>query len=1246
MQEKKHYKMYKDGKHWVIAAVTVAAVGLGTMVQGTVANADTAVVENGQTKSVVEDQTPSAGVSKTSPDGSEVENSKLGSTDKETGTSTDKANEESGNVISQNQNKSQNTSELTTPDEENTKQDSQDGMTLGQTSGQSGEKTQMPSSVQVDQSDGSTNQPNVQNPDVKKSSEESAKVAAKDYTSSFADYDQSQSKLPANLGKLAKNELLKSDALPVSDDNFSYTYNSDGTATVDGLNNVVNSDTLVIPGTTMDAAGKQYTVTAIAGGAFASSTGKMEKVTKVVIGDGIKSIGDSAFAYLTNLQVVDLSENHTLETIGNLAFVSNGISSLVLPETVTSIGDQAFKYARLTTVYFPASLTSIGTSAFESDSALADVTFAGQPTDADLTIGEGAFRYDGQIKNLELPANLVTIGKEAFFSDNLKDADNNTIGGLSTVTFGSGSRLKVIGESAFIYDSYLQQIDLPDSVTTIGFQAFLADSMLNNVALPASLESIGDRAFIYDDGLTTVKTDKATKLTTIGNEAFEFSGLTGSGQKDATGTPIFVMPQNVQNIGNNAFNGSHLTDLELNQGLQTIGNNAFSYNTLSGKLVLPDTVTTVGNQAFYGNRLIGMTVPTTAVVGADAFSANRITQLATQTDKDTVADKQFASYFGASGQLTIDTLFDTQVDQLTNKNLVLTGLTNEVTYDQQTGKFTIPKGVTSFNFTWSLPDGTGKNLYAGTYQVVLNDPVIEVKDGQVWYKDDWTPEENVISADLTDGTKIPYSDLNVSIVQVLKDGTTKSVNASDVTKHAGTYKVTYSADGLASDEAQTITLIVNPRTGTYTLTGDQAVKYSGTTPDFNDANYQITMSDGFSYIVKGTDLEIVPDTDPTATFNVGTHNVRVKQSAIDRVMAQSDASENYVWVDTNSTAKVEIEKANITVSVANADKLTKVAGEPDPKPIFTIANGNDTQPLTDAQLKELQVTYSRASGEMVGTYDYRLGIAGPAAANYNVTYSPAALDITAAPLTIDGEDATWIIGTAQPTAVNFAAKATDENKASVPTDQITVDLSQADLTKPGEYTVVLSYGNVKKTVTLKAVAPSSNENGNHTIDPGNGNNGSVVPSKPVEPTTTKPAISKPTTPKTGKSVKTVPDKLPNTLVGERPGNREGVQAGEKGVSEIQPLLVKSGVAAVLAPKVTQQGAVAQKLVGQTSEQSATTAVKPIAVRHQSQQPSQLQRVSAARLPQTSEAPTAWWALLGTLFSGLSLVDWCRKHHES
>lgn len=940
------------------------------------------------------------------------------------------------------------------------------------------------------------------------------------------------------------------------------------------------------------------------------------------MGANVQEIGVSAFSGDKNLTTLVISADSQLTTIDANAFQGTG----------------------LTAVHFPASLTTIGAGAFESATDLADITFAGQAADADLTIGADAFAYDGELTTLTLPANLVSIGKEAFAADNLKDASGNTIGGLTSVTFGDGSRLATIEDSAFIYDTFLKQITLPDSVTTIGNQAFLGDSALTQITLPAGLQQIGDSAFIYNDSLTTVDTSRATQLTKIGNRAFEYSGLTGSGQTNAAGEPVFMMPDSVQSIGNYAFAGNHLTNLTLNDGLQVIGAGAFTYNGLSGSLTLPDTVTTVGEKAFYGNRLQGVTVPTAATVGEDAFSYNRITQLSANTNNSAVAQNQYAAYFGNSSDVTIDTLFDTQVGNLTNRSLVLTGLTNGVTYDQATGTFTIPSGITGFTFDWSLPDATGNNLYAGTYQVVLNDPDIKVVDGQAWYKDNWTPELNFISAEQPNGAKLDYADLTVTI----KDANGNVVAADQVTQTPGTYAVTYSYQG---HDAQTIKLTVSKRQATYTLGGTQTVQYTGTTPTLvADGNYYVTMSDGFAYNVKDGDLEIVPATttartmtraagnDTTGLPNVGIYHVQLKQSAIDRVKKEANGADLFDWTDKGSTATLTI--APVAVTVAVKEQPTKVARTDDPKLTFVVtANDDATQtPLTDFPLT---VTYERQTGEKVGMYAYTLGVQGATAADYDVTYTPVALTITAAPVTVSGKDYTLTIGAATPTAADFSATGTDENADPVTAAEIAVDLGNADLTTPGDYPVTLTYGGVQQLVTLHVVAATSGgDNGNQTTDPGTGNEGgTTTPTQPVTPD--KPA--KPIKPV--KPVAPIPGDSPYVVSDQ--GMHDSVSAGTSGEPAVQHFLVKSGGAAALAQVDTANSTDHQptSLGAASVSNRVTTGAEKQSIAQPKSKMIGTSKPTAAELPQTGETQAPWWAFLGALLGGTSLIGWQRKRHE-
>jgi len=1471
VQEKKHYKMYKDGKHWVVAAVTVAAMGLGTMIgQGTVAHAETASTgaDSSQTATGTQTTTGTTTILKTSgaakessvenelPQGTETTGEKdtdAASSDqgtKETTNETETADEsgsDAGTGVDSATGKDSDSNSDTSKDansdadKQTTDTDSlvaaketSDTKVVADESAQNGVSEKSDGSTVTNAQSNQTTDDQASGSDKKETDVDQIKQDVLDVNdledAKVSDLAGSLLQIPAGKFGMLKAMNLSAE-VPTTDASFVYTYNDDGTATLDGVASVVNSATLTIPGTTVNAENKQtYAVTAIASGAFASSTGRTANVSTVVIGDGIKSIGSNAFAYLKNLQVVDLSENHTLETIGDRAFVSTGVTSLTLPETVTSIGDSAFTYDNLTAldlsqatqlqtigseaflgskidslvlpdsvttigdkafqynsnltsvklsqsltkigdsafandgqladvdlsvapnlasigqsafagakitslnlngvtigagafennqdlttvtlgsnvteigesafngdknlttlnipsdsqlttidasafygtgltaVHFPATLTSIGTAAFESNTNLADITFDGQTANDDLIIGDDAFAYDGHIVNLNLPANLVKIGKEAFAADNLKDATGNTIGGLKTVTFADDSRLTTVGDSAFVYDTVLEDITLPDSVTTIGAQAFLANSALKSFTLPASLQSIGNNAFTYDDGLKTVDTSKANQLEEIGDGAFEYSGITDSGQTDADGNPIFVMPTNTQKIGNYAFAGSHIKEVSFNDGLQTIGNNAFSYNELDGSLNLPNSVTIVGAKAFYGNQIQDVKVPLTAKVGDSAFDYNRITKLTASTNSTHIAQNQYAAYFGKSADVTIDTLFDTHVGNLTNKNLVVSSITNGVTYNQTDGTFTVPKGTAGFKFNWSLPGTNGTNIYAGAYQVVLNDPDIKVVDGQAWYKDNWTPADNFMSAVKPDGTNMALGDLDVSITNSEGD----TVDADKVTQTPGVYKVTYSDGG---SDAQTITLTVVKRTASFTLEGNQTVQYTGATPILIGSSFQIDMPDGLIYAIKDDDVEIVPDgtltdsaenTSASTAPNVGKYKVILKAEAIQRVMGEADATDLFAWTENPSEATLTITPAKVTVAVKGdqidgTTQLTKVAGTVDPALTFVVtADDDETQtPLTNFPLT---IGYTRELGETVGVYKYVPSVQGTdavSASNFDVTYLPATLKIVAAPVTVSGKEYTMTVGDAMPTAADFGATGTDENAQAVSADKIAVDLSKADLTKAGDYEVTLSYGGKTFLVTLHvnaaATGGDTGNSGNQT-DPDTGNGGTTTepttPTKPVKPTTpvkpTKPAKpTKPVTPTTPvMPAKPIPGQSGAQYIVSESGAHENVSAGTSGEHDVQQFLVKSGGAAAMVQMADETPTASHQTAAKRLAKATMATAPETTKRNQgTTATSTTDQLAATKLPQTGDAQTPWWALLGTLLGGLSLVGWQRKRHD-
>ena len=168
---------------------------------------------------------------------------------------------------------------------------------------------------------------------------------------------------------------------------------------------------------------------------------------------------------------------------------------------------------------------------------------------------------------------------------------------------------------AFAYCENLTTVTLPSSVTTIGDGAFRGCTKLGTVLLPAGLESIGLEAFT-SSGLTEIDLGNCTKLTTIGNAAFNnCTGLKKINLSDCT---------SLTRIGDLAFqNCTSLEEINLNgcTKLTTISVGVFQKCTGLGTVLLPESLTTIANHAFQGcTSLETITLPSKVTeIGAGAF---------------------------------------------------------------------------------------------------------------------------------------------------------------------------------------------------------------------------------------------------------------------------------------------------------------------------------------------------------------------------------------------------------------------------------------------------------------------------------------------------------------------------------------------------------------------------------------------------------------------------------------------------
>lgn len=138
-----------------------------------------------------------------------------------------------------------------------------------------------------------------------------------------------------------------------------------------------------------------------------------DKITSVVISEGIEIIGERAFSLCTNLRNVRLP--NTLKAWGKTSF--GWCSSLVevtIPEGIKEIPASAFlECSSLQKVTLPTTVRTIGDSAFQGCESLYEINL---PEGLE-TIGSSAFRQCFSLKNMYLPSTVKQIGSGGLRSD-------------------------------------------------------------------------------------------------------------------------------------------------------------------------------------------------------------------------------------------------------------------------------------------------------------------------------------------------------------------------------------------------------------------------------------------------------------------------------------------------------------------------------------------------------------------------------------------------------------------------------------------------------------------------------------------------------------------------------------------------------------------------------------------------------------------------------------------------------------
>ena len=352
-----------------------------------------------------------------------------------------------------------------------------------------------------------------------------------------------------------------------------------------------------------------------------------DKIKKVVIGNGVTSIGNYAFYPFLNL------------------------ANVTIPNSVTSIGEYAFASCEtaLKSITIPISVTSIGKGAFSSCNSLISINIPNELT----TIEANTFEYCTSLKSVNIPNSVKSIGKEAF----------QWCSSITAITIPNA--VTSIEDLTFFSCSSLKSVTIPNTVTNIGSNAF-SYSGLNSVIIPNCY--IGNAAFHDCKALTSVivRTSNVSPQKNWEGKYQIFQACDNIKEivfdceiaralfRGVTALEKVTLTDNVKSIEQGAFSGCiNLTSINIPSSVTNIGVSAFTSCALTSIVVdsdntyydsrdncnaiietasntlftgcqttiIPNSVTSIGDRAFfYCSNLTSMIIPNSVTsIGLEAF---------------------------------------------------------------------------------------------------------------------------------------------------------------------------------------------------------------------------------------------------------------------------------------------------------------------------------------------------------------------------------------------------------------------------------------------------------------------------------------------------------------------------------------------------------------------------------------------------------------------------------------------------
>lgn len=374
----------------------------------------------------------------------------------------------------------------------------------------------------------------------------------------------------------------------------------------------------------------------------------IDSINKVVIGEGVTSIGEDAFWNYDSITEVELSS--TLTTIGGFAFSGcDSLTEMTIPAGVETIGmmalygivtikgykySPAWAYAKVEEIGFVSlgevpekvlsedkcgdeavySLTNRGILTVSGKGELYGYDYEESPwwsyvnfihsiiiEDGITAIGDGTFNALIHVEEIDISDSVTSVGEMAFYGC-YKVEELTLPSGLVTISAEAFNSLGI------------KELVIPEGVTYIGDLAF-SGSPLEKVIVPESVAYIGEEAF--GDGYTicVIEGVKGSYAETWANEnGYSFTGHHAEPVTGTLGSLAWVLDTDgtftVSGTGAMdyySFHGSYswyeyeeeMKNIIIEVGITRISDRAFYSCSNLESVTIPYTVTNIGSYAFY-----------------------------------------------------------------------------------------------------------------------------------------------------------------------------------------------------------------------------------------------------------------------------------------------------------------------------------------------------------------------------------------------------------------------------------------------------------------------------------------------------------------------------------------------------------------------------------------------------------------------------------------------------------------------